>query len=90
MNIIKIKTVSIGAITFPSYGYVAVDGYKPSYSGYTLVDCSIYSYSEFVSGTAGAIMLQADGNYITGPANSKATNIYLRYVFVKTELLSIA
>ena len=89
-DIIKIKNVTLGTTTtFPSHGYVHIESYKPSYSGYTLVNCNIFSYSDFSSGTAGAILVQADGNFITGPANSTARNIVVRYIFVKTSLLSV-
>ena len=88
-DIIKIKNIDIGTITFPSYGYVDISSFKPVYSGYTLVNCSIHNYAEFTSGTAGAMIVESDGLYITGPANSKAVSIVVRYIFVKTSLLSV-
>ena len=88
-DIIKIKTINIGNISFPGHGYVDISNFKPVYSGFTLINCNIYNYAEFTSGTAGAMLVEGDGNYITGPANSKASSIVVRYIFVKTSSLSV-
>ena len=79
-NLITSRTVEFGDIVICGSGYLNINSYKPSISGYKFIFAFIKGFGTVSSKTA--ISITSDGNFMVGTAGDTVTNLKVEYFFL--------
>ena len=80
-DIVYVTTVTIGDTVVGTGGYTNISSYKPTKTGYTLIQASVRGFDDISSKTS--FNVTADGLYLIGTAGATVYRLRVRYVFVK-------